>query len=104
MANRASIARPYALAEFESAQDSNTLPAWKTFLEDAAALSLQPEVFRLIQNPGATSDQKYGFFEEMLANELNAEHKNFLLLLAQKKRLNVLAEISRRFNIYYATL
>jgi F-type H+-transporting ATPase subunit delta len=40
----------------------------------------------------------------MLTSELNAERKNFLLLLVQKKRLNVLAEISQRFNVYYATL
>jgi F-type H+-transporting ATPase subunit delta len=104
MANLASIARPYALAAFESARDSQQLPAWKDFLEAAAFLASQPAVLKLINNPGVSSEKLFDLFHEILAAQLNTERKNFLLLLTENKRLNVLPDMADAFNAYYAAL
>ncbi len=104
MSNLLSIARPYALAAFEAARDKQQLPAWKDFLESAAFIAIQPAVVRLLANPEISSAKLFELFHELLALQINEERKNFLLLLAQNKRLNVLPDIADSFNAYYAAL
>lgn len=107
MANLSSIARPYALAAFEIARDSQQLPAWKDLLVFAAQISQHKDVVKLLANPDVSSAKLFEFFHEMLASKLtpkNTEQENFLRLLAQNKRFNVLAEISQAFNALYASL
>jgi F-type H+-transporting ATPase subunit delta len=102
MANFSSIARPYALAAFECARDKQQLPAWKQFLETASSIASQPAIIKLITNPELPSAKIFDLFHELLAAQLDTERKNFLLLLTQNKRLNVLPEIAETFNAYYA--
>lgn len=102
MANLTSIARPYALAAFEYARDKKQLPAWKDFLETASSFANQPAISHLMANPEISSEQLFNLFLELLAHQLDTERKNFLLLLTQNKRLNVLSEITDEFNTYLA--
>ena len=104
MANLASIARPYALAAFECARDSQQLPAWKGFLEYASFLASQPAVIKLIANPELSTANLFDLFHEILAGQLDTERNNFLLLLAQNKRMNALPDIMEAFNAHYAAL
>jgi F-type H+-transporting ATPase subunit delta len=108
MSTLSSIARPYALAAFECARDKHQLPAWKDFLASASWLVQQADVMRLLANPELSSAKLFDFFHDILTSEsrqpLNDEHKNFLLILAQNKRLNVLPDIAATFNAYYAAL
>lgn len=104
MANLSSIARPYALAAFEYARDKKQLPAWKDFLSAASSLASQPAMVNLFSNPELSTTQLFDLFHEILATQLNDERKNFLLLLSQNKRFNVLTAISDLFNVYYAAL
>lgn len=98
------IARPYALAAFEVARDKHALEAWKSFLESAAAIADDKEVIRLLSNPEVASNKLFELFQGILAPLLDEERKNFLLLLAQNKRLVLMSEISTLFNAYYAYL
>jgi F-type H+-transporting ATPase subunit delta len=102
MSNLSSIARPYAFAAFEYARDKQQLLPWKNFLDSASFLAQQLTVIRLLADPGLSSEKIFDFFHEIFASQLNKEQKNFLLLLAQKKRLNVLPDIADTFNAYYA--
>jgi F-type H+-transporting ATPase subunit delta len=104
MSNLSSIARPYALAAFECAREKNQLPAWKIFLESASSCAKQPAIVGLLANPEVLSTNIFDIFHEVLANQLNAERKNFLLLLSQNKRFNVLPAIAEKFNALYAAL
>jgi F-type H+-transporting ATPase subunit delta len=104
MANLASIARPYALAGFEYARDTQRLPAWKAFLEAAATIAKQPDMLRLMANPEFSATKLFDLFHEVLTPMLDTEQKNFLLLLSQNKRLSVLPEIANVYNTYYAAL
>jgi F-type H+-transporting ATPase subunit delta len=104
MANLSNIARPYALAAFESAHEHEQLPAWKAFLESASYMAKQPSVIRVLANPKMSSSQLYDLFQSVLAAQLDTERKNFLHLLAQNKRLAALPEIAESFNAYYAQL
>jgi len=104
MANLASIARPYALAAFECARDAQQLAEWKAFLQYASYITSQPDVMTLLGNPKLVSADLFDIYQKILASQLNPARKNFLLLLAQNKRFNVLPEIADTFNTYFSAL
>jgi F-type H+-transporting ATPase subunit delta len=104
MPNLSSIARPYALAAFDSAQEKQQLPMWKAFLEAAAYMARQPAVAKILANPEVSSSRQYDLFHDVLTSFIDNERNNFLRLLAQNKRLNALPEIADVFNVYYAAL
>lgn len=96
------VARPYALAAFETAREKRQLSEWKAFLISAANITRDKSLQQLLLNPEITSDKFYTLYEEILSPMLNTERKNFLLLLSQNKRLSVLPDIAAMFNNYYA--
>lgn len=98
------IARPYALAAFESARDSHSLPEWKSFLASAAEIAKDPSIRTLLDNPEVASGKMLELFLQVLTPLLNNERKNFLAILAQNRRLMMLPPISELFNIYYTAL
>ncbi len=102
MANLASIARPYALAAFECARDKQQLGEWKAFLMSAAIVSRDRTVQRLLADPERTPKELFGLYETVLASILNKEQENFLLLLAQNRRLDALPEMVDGFNVLVA--
>ncbi len=104
MANLAGIARPYAIAAFETAREQQQLPAWKNFLAAAAYTVQQPAILNLLGDPAISPSKLSGLFMDVLASTLDNERKNFLLLLTQNKRLNALPAIVELFNAYYAAL
>lgn len=98
------IARPYALAAFEYAQEKQQLEAWKSFLTSASYIANEPSVIKLLANPEISSEKLFDLFHGVLTPLLDTERNNFLLLLAQNKRFMMLPEIVELYNTYYATL
>lgn len=96
------IARPYALAAFESALEKSDLAAWEIMLRDAALIANNPAVSELFSRPEITREQLRDLFCEVLASILDTEKKNFLWLLADKGRLPALADIAELFADYRA--
>ena len=104
MANLSSIARPYALAAFECARDTQQLSEWKAFLETASFITQEPSVVSLLENPELSPANLLDLYQAVLALQLNPLRQNFLLLLSQNKRFAVLPEIANTFNTHLATL
>lgn len=104
MANLHSIARPYALAAFDYAQEQQQLPAWKDFLETAARVARDKQVIAMMRNPEVYAPRQVELFSEVLSSIMDEHKKNFLKLLAMHGRLAVLPEVSETFNTYYAAL
>ena len=96
------LARPYAKAAFEFAQASNDLEAWATFLETAAAISMDSQVKELLIDPRVSKEQACELFTTVCEKSLNDKRRNFLAQLAQNDRLNVLPEISQLFALFKA--
>lgn len=97
-ANLSSIARPYALAAFESGKNAQQLPQWKAFLESASYMVKQPAILRLLDNPQVQNEKLFELFQGVLSTQLDTERTNFLRLVTQNKRLNTLAEVADYFN------
>jgi F-type H+-transporting ATPase subunit delta len=97
MADRLTIARPYARAAFEQARQSGTLSAWSEALGRAAAAATDPRVRALYGSPKVTDEQLAALIVEVSGSGLDEKWRNFIRLLAENKRLPFLPEIAEIF-------
>ncbi len=98
MAEKTTIARPYARAAFEIASAEGELRAWSEMLVAAGLIVNDPGVKPLLTNPHVTPEQVAGLVADICGKLVNKDRRNFLLLLAESYRLNVLAQIAEIFN------
>jgi len=98
MADRLTIARPYARAAFEEAQERRSLPAWSRALRTGADVVKDPRVGELMGNPHVTPQQMADLLIGIAGDSLGNEGQNFLRTLADNHRLPYLPEISAQFD------
>lgn len=97
MADRATIARPYARAAFGYASGAKALAAWSKLLGAAAAGAKDSRVARLIGNPHVTGAELVELLGGLSAHAAGEGGKNFLKALAENRRLALLPEIAAQF-------
>jgi len=97
MAEKTTIARPYAQAVFDVAREQGALQAWSDMLALCAAVAADEQVARLIESPRLTAERLAGFFIDVCADGLNDKGRNLIRLLAENRRLDLLGEIQRLF-------
>jgi F-type H+-transporting ATPase subunit delta len=98
MADRSTIARPYAKAAFREARTASTLGQWATLLERAAAVAVDARVAGLFGSPKVTPAQLGQLFIDVAgASGIDSGGRNFLQMLADNRRLGFLPEIGRLF-------
>lgn len=97
MAELITVARPYAKAAFQFADENGALAEWSDMLAFAAAVSTDEAVSSFLNNPKITSAQKAEAFGDLCKDKLNAQGQNFVAMLAQNKRLAALPEIAVLF-------
>jgi F-type H+-transporting ATPase subunit delta len=102
MADRATIARPYARAAFAFARDAKDFAAWSKHLQSAAEAARDPRVARLIGHPQVTDEKLVELFDAVSGNAAGDAGQNFLGMLAENKRLALLPEISTQFEVLRA--
>jgi F-type H+-transporting ATPase subunit delta len=98
MADKSTIARPYAKAAFEEARDRKRLGPWSQALRTAAAVARDPRVEALLGNPRVTPEELAALIIEIAGPELDEEGRNFVRTLADNRRLALLPEISALFD------
>ena len=104
MAEKATIARPYARAAFAQAQSSSAVAAWSAVLASASAAIADDRVATLLGNPRVRITELAEFLVEVSGASTLSEPKNFLQLLAQNGRLGLLPEIDCQFEALRADL
>jgi len=97
MSEAITIARPYAQAAFDEAQKLNSLKAWSELLIGLAELVDQAEVHSVISNPKVTKAQLFGLMEASMGASANVQQRNFVHVLTENQRLQVLPEIAATF-------
>ena len=97
MADRATIARPYARAAFAHAQATKDFANWSKLLGVAAAAAQDSRVASLIGNPHVTSDQLVDLLGGMSKQAAGEGGTNFLRALAENRRLALLPLIAEQF-------
>lgn len=97
MAELSTIARPYAEAVFKLADGAGRLAEWSGTLRALTAVAADPRADALMNDPRQSAAQVAGLFLRVLDGKLSAEEQNFVRVLAENRRLGVLAEISAQF-------
>ncbi len=98
MADKSTIARPYAKAAFEEARDRKRLGPWSEALQNAAAVVSDSRVEDLLGNPRVTPEELATLVSEIAGPQLDEQGRNFVRTLADNRRLSLLPEISARFD------
>lgn len=97
MAERATVARPYAKAAFAAAREQGRLAEWSRWLASARAVVLSDEFQKLERSPGVSTEQLEALIADICAAELEDSGRAFLRLLTENGRLDFLPEIATRF-------
>lgn len=107
MAESSNIARPYARAVFELAQEQGDLAGWNDQLDLLAAIAADADVGALANHPRIDATQLQTLVLEVAQacldkpenkhGKLNEYTTNLVKLLARNGRIGVLPEIARAF-------
>lgn len=97
MADNASIARPYAKAVFDLAQESNATDAWAVALEQLSAISNDADFRTLVTDPRVNGGKVAELLTDLAKDSLPEGGANFINLLVQNDRLESLTGISQQF-------
>jgi F-type H+-transporting ATPase subunit delta len=97
VAEPSTIARPYAEAAFRLAGAQGKLAEWSAMLANLSAVAADARVRAAIGDPNFPAAKVAGMFIAILAGKLTGEAENFVRVLAENGRLDVLAEIRSQF-------
>jgi F-type H+-transporting ATPase subunit delta len=98
MAERETLARPYAEAAFRLARDKSSLPAWSGMLHFASQLSADERVARFARDPKIPRARFLELFLGVLGDRATPELANFVRVLQANGRLVLLPEITMQFD------
>jgi F-type H+-transporting ATPase subunit delta len=98
MADKITIARPYAKAAFEEASADRRLGPWSEALQTAAAVVQDARVQNLLGNPSVSNADLAKFVIDLAGPQLDEHGRNFVQTLAENHRLGYLPEISTLFD------
>ncbi len=99
MAEFATLARPYANAAFDVAKSAGRLEEWSSGLNLLALAGEDPNLKAMIQSPTATTAEKAFKLAELFRDDLLDSVRQFVHVLAENKRLSLLAEITTQFEV-----
>jgi F-type H+-transporting ATPase subunit delta len=100
MAERETLARPYARAAFETAQDGGSLSGWSEMLVLVAEICADEQVVRLIGDPGVSTEDVAGLIIAAAGDDLDQQASNLVRVLAEARRLPLMPEITALFEHY----
>ena len=92
MVEKVTLARPYARAAFEAAQEHKDFERWSQMLAAAATTVADERVVKLLSSPRVQPTDLVELIAE--ASSADERARNFLSTLAQNRRLSVLPEVA----------
>ena len=97
MAEPSTIARPYAEAVFKLADAQGKLAEWSGVLANLAAIGADQRMRAAIADPNLSTAKIAGIFLSILGGDLPAHAENFVRVLAENGRLDVLPEMRSQY-------
>tara|TARA_B110000444_G_C18755375_1_gene554853 strand:- start:531 stop:1064 length:534 start_codon:yes stop_codon:yes gene_type:complete len=98
MQDRLTIARPYTEAAFEYARENGVTEDWAKFLVSLIEAVQHPDLGPLIGHPKVSKAVMLSIIVDMFGNKLNEQKVNFVTLLINADRLQLVQEVSELFN------
>ena len=97
MAEKRTLARPYAKAIFEIAEVTKTYEKWSQSLKLLALVVTNKEMVPMIRDKTVSSQVIAQLFLDVCQNYLDEPSRNLVTILALKKRMDILPEIASLF-------
>jgi len=97
VADKSTIARPYARAVFQLAQESGSFERWSQRLAIGAAALRNEQVRQLLDDPRRTPAAQVELLVDLCGEPGAPDLANFFRLLADNGRLDVLPEIAAAY-------
>jgi len=102
MAEKSTIARPYAQAIFSLASDQKRLSEWSDQLALAATVVSDAGMESLIGNPRVAKDKIVALVVDVCGKKLDKAGQDMIRVLVDNDRLELLPEIFRQYEAYRA--
>ena len=102
MAERATIARPYAKAAFAYACENGRVAEWARWLSTARQVVASDDYGRLAQSPHVGTSQLFDLIVDVCGADLDANARAFLSLLTENQRLDYVPAIADSFDALVA--
>jgi F-type H+-transporting ATPase subunit delta len=102
MADTTTIARPYAKAAFEAAQADGALGAWSDMLNLMAEVTGDPAMRAFLANPDVENADKCQLVLDVCGDRLSVQGQNFVRILADNRRLPLVADIETVYELLRA--
>lgn len=93
MAERLTLARPYAEAVFKLAQEGGDLAGWSAVLQNLAAVASDPQMKDIIANPETDDMALLGLIVDIVG-KLDVQQENLVRVLMENDRLLLTPEIA----------
>lgn len=97
MAEPSTVARPYAEAAFKLADADHALGGWSETLRALALVAADERMRQAISDPNLSAAQLAGMFIAILSGKLDGAGENFVRVLADNGRLELLPEVHAQF-------
>lgn len=97
MAERLTLARPYAEAVFKLAKEDNRLADWSAMLALMVAILDDAQMARIADDPNVDGARLLALIKDIAGDRLDDEAGNFVHLLIDNGRLSLMGEIAAQF-------
>lgn len=98
MLEKTTIARPYAEAAFEQAQDEDALQSWTDLLSVLAATVSDSGMRALLHNPKVSAAQIVDIVNDVAGSAFSDSQANFVRILVDAERLQFAPEMKTLFD------
>ena len=102
MAETSSLARPYAQAVFELANESGDFDSWSDALAFMAALVRDESIEALISNPRVERDRLFKLFDDLCGDRVPEGGRNLLRLMSDNDRLAAMPDVAAQYEVMRA--
>jgi F-type H+-transporting ATPase subunit delta len=102
MSELTTLARPYAVAAYKRAKETDTADRWAEAFAFLSAIMDDERIAQAAANPKTQREEFAGAFLNLCQGYLDAETENFVRLLIQNHRLGLIKHIAELFGQYKA--
>ena len=97
MAERTTVARPYADAAFQIARDQDALPRWSEMVRLADAIAGDAQMAGVLGSPKLDASAKASLFLSIAGDRFTDDMRSFVRVLIETGRVELLPEIRELF-------
>ena len=97
MAELSTLARPYAKAAFDLADERDATASWNDMLALASALVSEESMANLLQSPEVGGKQIVEILSDIAGESFDDRFRDYLSVLAENKRFRLIPEIAKLY-------